>query len=368
MDILVSFWGVLAMMAPWLLGGFLLAGVVSIFLPEAWVEKTMGKSRGWRGILNAVLIGVPLPVCSCGVLPLTAGLRKAGAGKGASAAFLISTPQTGLDSILATYSLLGPFFAVARPLAALLTGLVGGLAVDLVANRDEGMPPPEAPKKCCCCCCHKNSEQVIVNSEQVGVNSEQVGGLCSCVVRILRKADELLGEIVRPLLVGLLIAASVTVLVPENFLADVFGGRDWLAMPAMVLIGFPMYVCSTASIPIALSLILKGLSPGAAFVFLMVGPAINAASLATVAKLIGLRATVLYALVIALGSVACGVLINLLPIDGLEQAASCCAGESVSWFEHGAALLLLALVVRRLLPVCGARCHGLNDHKEGHQK
>lgn len=160
MDILVSFWNVLAMMAPWLLGGFLFAGVVSIFLPKAWVEKTMGKSRGWRGILNAVLIGVPLPVCSCGVLPLTAGLRKAGAGKGASAAFLISTPQTGLDSILATYSLLGPFFAVARPLAALLTGLVGGVAVDLVAHGDDGTPPPEAPKKCCCCCCHKNSERL----------------------------------------------------------------------------------------------------------------------------------------------------------------------------------------------------------------
>lgn len=342
MDILVSFWNVLAMMSPWLLGGFLLAGVVSIFLPKAWVEKTMGKSRGWRGILNAVLIGVPLPVCSCGVLPLTAGLRKAGAGKGASAAFLISTPQTGLDSILATYSLLGPFFAVARPLAALLTGLVGGVAVDLVAHGDDGTPPPEAPKKCCCCCCHKNSEKVVANSEQVG-------GLYSRVVQILRKADELLGEIVRPLLIGLLVAAAVTVFVPENFFADVFGGRDWLAMPAMVLIGFPMYVCSTASIPIALSLVLKGISPGAAFVFLMVGPAINAASLATVAKLIGVRATVVYALVIALGSIACGVLVNLLPIDGFGQVASYCGGESVSWLEHGAALVLLALVARRLI-------------------
>ena len=342
MDILFSLWSVFALMAPWLLCGFLLAGVVSIFLPKAWVEKTMGKSRGWRGILNAVLIGVPLPVCSCGVLPLTAGLKKAGAGKGASAAFLISTPQTGLDSILATYSLLGPFFAVARPLAAFLTGIVGGVVVDFVARGDEAIPPPAAPKKCCCCCCHGNSAPV-------AENSEQVGGLRVRVVQILRKADDLLGEILRPLLVGLVIAAGVTVFVPENFLADVFGGRDYLAMPAMVLIGFPMYVCSTASIPIALSLVQKGLSPGAAFVFLMVGPAINAASLATVSKLIGLRATVAYALVIALGSIACGILINLLPIEGLGQAASCCAGESVSWLEHGAALLLLAFVVRRLI-------------------
>ena len=341
MDILVSFWNVLAMMSPWLLGGFLLAGVVSIFLPKAWVEKTMGKSRGWRGILNAVLIGVPLPVCSCGVLPLTAGLRKAGAGKGASAAFLISTPQTGLDSILATYSLMGPFFAVARPLAALATGIVGGITVDLVA-RGEQEAPPETPKKCCCCCCHKSHEQV-------AVNGGQAGGFCSRVVQILKKADELLGEILRPLLVGLFVAAAVTVFVPENFLADVFGGRDYLAMPAMVMIGFPMYVCSTASIPIALSLVLKGLSPGAAFVFLMVGPAINAASLATVSKLIGLRATVAYALVIALGSIACGVLVNLLPFEVLGRAASCCTGEHISWLEHGTAILLLIFVVRRLV-------------------
>ena len=341
MDILVSFWNVLAMMSPWLLGGFLLAGVASLFLPKAWVEKTMGGARGWRGILNAVLIGVPLPVCSCGVLPLTAGLRKAGAGKGASAAFLISTPQTGLDSILATYSLMGPFFAVARPLAALATGIAGGVAVDLVA-RGEREAPPEAPKKCCCCCCHKSREQSAVNGEQA-VRPR------ACVVRILTKADDLLGEILRPLLIGLLVAAAVTVCVPANFLADVFGGRDYLAMPAMVLIGFPMYVCSTASIPIALSLVLKGLSPGAAFVFLMVGPAINAASLATVSKLIGLRATVAYALVIALGSVVCGVLVNLLPIDLLGRTASCCTGEHVSWVEHGAALLLLILVVRRLV-------------------
>lgn len=341
MDILVSFWNVLAMMAPWLLCGFLFAGVVSIFLPKSWVEKTMGKSRGLRGILNAVLIGVPLPVCSCGVLPLTAGLKKAGAGKGASAAFLISTPQTGFDSILATYSLLGPFFAVARPFAAFLTGIVGGVTVDLVARGDEG-PPPAAPKTCCCCCCQKKDEQG-------AGHGEQAVGLSARVVQILQKADELLGEILRPLLIGLMIAATVTVFVPENFLADVFGRRDYLAMPAMVLIGFPMYVCSTAAIPIALSLIQKGLSPGAAFVFLMVGPAINAASLATVSKLIGLRATVAYALVIALGSIACGVLVNLLPIDGLGHVASCCAAEHISWLEHGAALLLLAFVIRRLV-------------------
>ena len=126
-EIVKALWQVLAMMAPWLLGGFALAGVVGVLMPREWAEKAMGRSKGWRGVLNAVLIGVPLPICSCGVLPLTQALRKSGASKGAAAGFLISTPQTGIDSILATYALLGPVFAVARPAAAFLTGFVGGV-------------------------------------------------------------------------------------------------------------------------------------------------------------------------------------------------------------------------------------------------
>lgn len=136
MELLLSFWNVLAMMAPWLLAGFFLAGVVSVLLPRAWVVSAMGRAKGWRGVLNAVLIGAPLPICSCGVLPMTTGLKKAGAGKGAIAGFLIATPQTGLDSVLATYALMGPVFAVARPLAALATGLLGGIAVDALTRKE----------------------------------------------------------------------------------------------------------------------------------------------------------------------------------------------------------------------------------------
>ena len=146
-----------------------------------------------------------------------------------------------------------------------------------------------------------------------------------------------------------MISAIVTALVPANFFATAFGGNDWLAMPAMVLIGFPMYVCSTASIPIAASLMAKGLTPGAAFVFLMVGPAINAASLATVSKLIGTRATVAYALVIALGAIACGIGVNALPSDLLPRIAEASNTESISWFEHAAAAILVLCLSVRLL-------------------
>ncbi|MGN0847114.1 MAG: SO_0444 family Cu/Zn efflux transporter [Kiritimatiellia bacterium] len=345
MGVLLAFWNVLAMMAPWLLGGFLLAGLVGRLIPREWVIKVMGASRGWRGVLNAVLLGVPLPICSCGVLPLAAGLRKAGAGRGATAGFLISTPQTGVDSICATYALMGPVFAIARPLAAFATGLVGGFAVDAVGGAEQAQDPQP---KTCCCKCHCGGH---------GHAEAPVAARRPLVLDILNRAyNELLGEIVRPLVVGLVISAAVTVFVPDAFFAEVFGARDWLAMPTMVLIGFPMYVCSTASIPIAASLVLKGLTPGAAFVFLMVGPAINAASLATVSRLIGARATIVYAVVIGLGAIACGVLVNLLPFDVLPTLKNCCSTGATGLFEHLCGGVLAALVVWHL--VKGAFPHG----------
>lgn len=336
------------MMAPWLLGGFLIAGVVGVLMPREWAEKAMGKAKGWKGVLNAVLIGVPLPICSCGVLPLTQALRKAGASKGAAAGFLISTPQTGIDSILATYALLGPVFAIARPIAAFLTGVFGGVTVNLMTKNEQEtsvLSRPVTAKHreagCCCCCCgHKHEEGEHRHHHE---HKENV------VLRCLKKSDDLFREIIRPLVVGLVIAAIVTVAVPENFFATAFGGNDWLAMPAMVLIGFPMYVCSTASIPIAASMILKGLTPGAAFVFLMVGPAINAASLSTVATLIGKKPAVVYALVISLGAILCGIGINLLPFEVVPRLSSCCSVEHLSLFEHIAGGALVVLIIRTLV-------------------
>ena len=145
-DILIAFAHVFAMMAPWLVFGFLMAGIIAVWIPRSWVNRMMGGSSGFGGILRAVAIGVPLPVCSCGVLPIAAGLRKHGAGKGPTAALLVSTPQTGIDSILATYALMGPVFAVARPVAAALTGIVGGVVVSAVGGEDaETVAAEDAP-------------------------------------------------------------------------------------------------------------------------------------------------------------------------------------------------------------------------------
>ncbi|MBO7721347.1 MAG: permease [Kiritimatiellae bacterium] len=318
-----SFWNVFAMMAPWLVVGFLAAGVIAVWIPRGLVMRVMGGTSGWKGILRAVLIGVPLPICSCGVLPIAAGLRKHGAGKGPIAAFLISTPQTGVDSILATYALMGPVFAFARPVAAALTGLIGGGAVSAVGGDDA-------------------SDVAVEASEQ-----SQRG-----VVAVLRQSyRRLLGSVVKPLLVGLVISALVTVCVPDDFFTKAFNGSDLIAMPVMVLVGFPMYVCSTASIPIAASLVMKGVSPGAAFVFLMVGPAMNAMSVTTVVSLIGKKATAVYVAVIALGAIACGVVINFIPgaLPTTIESACSAAEHSPSILQQAAAVFLAVMMAYNLM-------------------
>jgi len=320
-DLLLSALRVFAAMSPWLVAGFFVAGVLAVWIPRAWVNRALGGRTGLSGVLRAVLVGVPLPICSCGVLPIAAGLRRNGAGKGATAAFLISTPQTGVDSILATYALMGPVFAVARPLAAALTGLVGGAVVAAVGGEDDAAaaaadepPPPSRGLR-----------------------------------EILRQAYvRLLGSVAKPLAAGLAVSALVTVLVPDGFFAEAFGGRDWLAMPAMALVGLPMYVCSTASIPIAASLMLKGVSPGAAFVFLMVGPAMNAVSVTTVAALIGRRATAAYVATIVAGAILCGCAVNAFADPSAAVEAARCASHGLTPLHWACAAFLAVMTAYNL--------------------
>jgi len=320
-SLLISFAKVFATMSPWLVVGFLAAGVIAVWIPRAWVNRVMGGSSGFSGILRAVLVGVPLPLCSCGVLPIATGLRRNGAGKGATAAFLISTPQTGIDSILATYALMGPVFAVARPLAAALTGIVGGSVVAAVGGDDA-------------------SNAVVDDAPPAS------RGLKAILWQAYRR---LLGSVVKPLAIGLVISALVTVLVPDGFFAEAFGGKDWIAMPAMAIVGFPMYVCSTASIPIAASLVLKGVSPGAAFVFLMVGPAMNAMSVTTVASLIGRKAAAAYVATIIAGAILCGCAVNFFT-DALGPAeASVCASHNLTAVHWTCAVFLAGMMLYNLV-------------------
>ena len=312
------------MMAPWLIIGFFIAGIIAVCLPRDFVMRFLGTSGGIKSIVRAVMIGVPLPICSCGVIPISTALRKNGASKGATAGFLISTPQTGIDSILATYALMGPFFAIARPIAAFVTGLAGGCAVHALSNNDalhsatnqQSVPPP------------RNLRTILWQG----------------YIRLL-------GGVVKPLSIGLVISALVAAFVPDDFFASTLAGRDYLAMPVMALIGFPMYICSTAAIPIAAALMMKGLSPGAAFVFLMTGPAVNAVSIATIASLIGRRATFAYVAVIFLGAILSGAIVNLLSGNIGALCVRCEDCVTLPMFKHLAGIALAFLMVNAYIRV-----------------
>lgn len=287
---LTEFWQTLAEMSPYLLFGFFAAGLLSVFLSPAAVERHLG-GRGFWPIVKASLFGIPLPLCSCGVIPVSMSLYKHGAGRGPTISFLLSTPQTGVDSIFVTYSLLGPFFAIIRPVAALLTGLVGGGLVNLFDDK-KGLHT-EQEEKCTDDCCAK-------------------GKKARKWRRILRHGFVTLPtDIGRAMLGGLVIAAVISAWVPDDFFAvHLAAGSGIVAMLIMMVLGIPVYVCATASVPVAAALIEKGLSPGAALVFLMTGPATNAAALTTLWSILGKRTAILYLLTVAGCALGTGILVD----------------------------------------------------------
>lgn len=280
-------------MSPYLLFGFFMAGLLSVLLSPRLVEKHLG-GRGIWPLAKASLFGIPLPLCSCSVIPVSMSLYKHGASKGSTVVFLLSTPQTGVDSISVTLSLLGPVFAIFRPLAALVTGIVGGILVDVIDRPSAGKDL--LATKCADECCSGS-----------GKNGKLLRVLKYGFVTLPR-------DIGKPLLVGLVVASVISALVPDGFFAEKLG-TGFLAMVVMMIVGIPMYVCATASVPIAAALILKGLTPGAAIVFLMTGPATNAASLVTIWKALGGRSAVAYLLTVAGCALLSGIVLDLVTGD-----------------------------------------------------
>lgn len=316
-DVVTGAWEVAAQMSPYLLFGFAIAGILHVALPSAWIARHLG-GRGTLPSLKAALFGVPLPLCSCSVIPVAASIRQQGAGRGATAAFLMSTPQTGVDSLLVTYALLGPVFALLRPVIAFLSGALCGIAVDRWTHGD-GAPVPEAP-------------------------SSSPPAAAPWWRRALRHGFVTLpSDIGRELLIGLAIAGAIGALVPAGLLAE----RLPAGLPgalAMMAIGIPMYVCSTASVPIALGLMQAGVSPGAALVFLITGPATNAATLGALGRLLGPRAGAIYLVCLAATALASGLLVDLWLIPSFPQVAPVCHAPSAPWWGHVSAALLLGVL------------------------
>ena len=350
--------GIINEMSPYLLLGFLLAGVMHAFIPDGWYAKYLSGNT-FRSVVNAAIFGVPLPLCSCGVIPTAMSLKREGASKGAVVSFLIATPQTGVDSIFATYSLMGLPFAVVRPIAALFTAIIGGTFVN-VGEKGEVLTD-ETPQQTAS---RTWSEQ----------RHRSLGQRCLEVLKF--GFVEMMEDIGKWLVVGLVVAGLITVLVPDEFFA-IFKDNTFLSMLLVLCVSVPMYICATGSIPIAVALMMKGLTPGAALVMLMAGPACNVASILVVNKVLGKKTLALYLAAIIGGSILFGFGIDyLLPREWFTEHLSnthACCHDVAGWFEWTCtivlALLLLNVLRLRLMhkPTCGCgHAHGGHDHCHDH--
>lgn len=293
MEYLINFldaiWGIFLEMSPYLLLGFLIAGILNVVVTKKLVTRYLGKRGIWSSI-KAAILGVPLPLCSCGVIPTGISFRKNGASAGATNSFLISTPQTGVDSMMITYSMMNIYWAILRPIAAFVTGIAGGIITDKLVKDD----PITA----------QTVEQI-----------EPSIAADSIFKRIFRYAFiDLLSDISRQLLLGIVLAVLFMLLIPPNLFTE-YLHSPLINMVIILVISVPLYVCATGSVPIAASFLLVGMSPGAVLVFLMAGPATNAATITVLWRSIGKKATLIYLATIILGSMAFGIVIDYGIID-----------------------------------------------------
>lgn len=330
----ISLLHILNEMSPYILLGFLIAGFLHVFIkPELMTRHLAG--NGWRPVLKAALFGIPLPLCSCGVLPTAIALRRQGASKGATTSFLISTPQTGVDSIAATYALLGLPFALLRPIAALAGSFAGGMAVDRTESAQSTRPTSDRPAT-------------------AGKSTHSSTPIFKKIIEAVRYGlVDMVASVGKWLVIGLVIAAIITVSVPDTLFLSL-SRYPLLAMLVMVIVAVPMYICATGSIPIAMSLMLKGLTPGVAFVLLMAGPAANFASVMLLRKNLGTRATALYVASVIITAIAFGLIIDyLLPSSWFTLSNSAITSSSChtafNSFETGCTILLVILLIYALI-------------------
>ena len=305
MDFLASLWDTAQELAPWLFLGALISALIHRFLPPGFIGKHLS---GYGGVMKAVVLGVPLPLCSCGVIPTGVGLKKEGASDGSSIAFLISTPQTGIDSVLVSAAFLGWPFALFKVASATVTGIAGGALVELTDQESRAGAVAAG---------------TVTATQQPGWKAALEHGI------------QLIRSIWGWLVAGMLLSAAIEVMIPETWLASLSGG--WSSLAALAL-SIPLYVCATASVPIAAALVAGGLPLGAALVFLMAGPATNAATIGAVRKEFGGRATAIYLGTVVLGSIGLGTCFDFLLSPAV--AASHGGMEHQTWWGTASAVLL----------------------------
>ena len=341
MNLLTIFWNLLIESAPWLLIGYLLAGIIKQVIPSEWVHKQMAKP-GFVSIVKGALIGAPLPLCSCGVIPTALAVRKAGASKGATSSFLVATPETGVDSISFSYAVLGPVFAIARPVAALTSAIIAGVLVNTFDKEEEVVEPIEAASSCC----HSKQQEQPEAEPSLGeklISAVQYG------------YGRMISDTAKWLVIGLVAATIITAVVPQSFFLQ--WGDGLLAMIVMVIVGLPMYICATASTPVAAGLLFAGISPGAALVFMLTGPATNIATMGVIKEQLGMRSLIAYMVGVIVSAIGCGLILNeLYTAYGWQLQISMMEhGESYPLWRQLAAVLLCALLARVWLQPLFAR-------------
>ncbi len=353
---------IVAESAPYMLFGFAAAGLLRALVPEAKVYALLGQDR-FRSVLLASLFGVPLPLCSCSVIPAAAGLRRSGAGRAATTSFLVSTPETGVDSIALTYALMDPIMTVARPVAAFLTALVTGSAVGLLpadageaaagdgdnANADETSEATSLSATSSDCCADPGCSADTPPTPP---------GRMQAVLDGLRYAfGPLVDDLAVWLVIGFALAAAIAAMVPAGVIDAIPSG--WVSSVLMMLIATPVYICASAATPIAAALVLKGLDPGAALVFLLVGPATNVTTILVIMRLMGSRVLVVYLAGVTAAALLFGMVINALYESiGTDPAATLAAAEpeTISALQATSAVVLLLVLTYRLwLRVSGPR-------------
>jgi uncharacterized membrane protein YraQ (UPF0718 family) len=384
----------LALAAPFLLFGLLTAGLLHVLLPEALILRWMGR-RGMKGVCLAALIGVPLPVCSCGVVPITVELRRKGASLPSSLSFLTTTPESSIDSILLTWGLMGPVMAIARPIAAFSTAVLGGaMALGWLPESSTAGSPSTSPAKaspepttcgddCASCGSHdlpgEHSDRALAALRtwrrrwlqapfgRLPSGEDPGPGLWHGVLRPALRYGfiDLLDDLAFWLLVGILAAGAVATLVPGDLAALGLGG-GLMPMILALVVGVPLYMCASASTPIAAALMLKGLGPGAALVFLLAGPATNIATLVLLAKTFSTRFVAIYLTSVVAGALLSGLALEaLLHLTGwsLQIPTTEFAAEGLGLVLVASAVVLAVLLVWRLSR--GALRSGLRELREG---
>ncbi|MBQ0731106.1 MAG: SO_0444 family Cu/Zn efflux transporter [Oleispira antarctica] len=309
--------------APYLLLGLLLAGIIRMLVPDSWITKFLGEKSS---VVTAAIIGTPLPLCSCSVIPTAIGIRRAGASKASTASFMVSTPETGVDSIGVTLALMGPVMAIARPISAIISAIVTGTLVRLW---DTETPPiqEEAVKSCC------------------GGKKEVLGFGQKMKNAVVYGYGKLLSDFMGWLLIGIGFAALIQTYVPPTLLSEY--GNGIFAMLIAVVISIPMYICATASTPVAAGLMLSGISPGAALVFMLTGPATNIATLMVVKNELGIRSLMAYLTGVIVTALAMGLTLDWI-VEYFQLTIEVSQGEHgdmTSLLYSASAIILAGLII-----------------------